>query len=168
MNQRQCMILSFFYCSLVYPGANAEDPLGQFLVDLITTILTFLCALPLVGEPFCRLLPTDGNTEDGMNVVFFYADDWTFRNVGLVNGIVKTPHLDSMAANGVMFRYNCVTTSICWISRATMMTGQYAAVHQQLKVSDTGMFDHWNETLYPKLRSADYNVGFVGKWYVRL
>ena len=36
------------------------------------------------------------------------------------NPIVKTPVLDALAKEGVRFTQNCVTTSICWISRATL------------------------------------------------
>jgi arylsulfatase A-like enzyme len=36
------------------------------------------------------------------------------------NPIVKTPVLDALAKEGVRFTENCVTTSICWISRATL------------------------------------------------
>jgi arylsulfatase A-like enzyme len=74
-----------------------------------------------------------------------------------------------MAANGMLFRNNCVTTSICWISRATMVTGLYAAVHQQLKINDTQIFNgtvQWKNTMYPMLKNAGYNIGYVGKWFV--
>jgi len=71
---------------------------------------------------------------EDMNIVLFYADDWTWRTMGRVNPVVRTPNIDEMASNGVMFTHNCVTTSICWQSRATMVTGLYAAVHQHVHI----------------------------------
>ena len=103
-----------------------------------------------------------------MNIILFYADDWTFRTLGAVNDIVKTPNIDGMARNGMLFTHNCVTTSICWISRATLYTGMYASRHQQFKISSENMFDktvQWNQTLYPLLKNAGYHTGFVGKWH---
>lgn len=103
-----------------------------------------------------------------MNIVVFYADDWTAKTLGIFNDKVLTPNLDAMAKRGMAFTHNCVTTSICWQSRATMVTGVYTAIHQQLKVWDHGMFDktvRWRDTLYPKLFAAGYSVGFVGKWH---
>lgn len=55
-----------------------------------------------------------------MNILLFYADDWRHDTLGAAgNPIVKTPVLDALAEEGVRFTENCVTTSICWISRAT-------------------------------------------------
>lgn len=102
--------------------------------------------------------------KDGMNIVMFYVDDWVYHNIGKLNPLLKTPNIDEMANNGVLYKHNCVTSSICWMSRATMMTGQYSSVHQQVKPDSEGMFEHWNETLFPLLRAADYDVGYVGKW----
>jgi Sulfatase len=102
-----------------------------------------------------------------MNVVLFYADDWTWRTLGFVNKVVKTPHLDEMARRGMTFSHNCVTTSICWQSRATKSTGLYVSVHQQQRIWDENIFDKtvlWRQTLYPQLFLSGYNVGFFGKW----
>lgn len=71
---------------------------------------------------------------DDMNIVLFYADDWTFRTLGHINPNVLTPNIDEMIRNGVLFRHNCVTTSICWQSRATLNTGLYVAVHGMVRM----------------------------------
>jgi len=55
-----------------------------------------------------------------MNILLFYADDWRHDTLGAAgNPVVKTPVFDALAAEGVRFSENCVTTSICWISRAS-------------------------------------------------
>jgi Sulfatase len=110
--------------------------------------------------------PKTGKRKD-MNIVLFYADDWTWRTLGFVNKVVKTPHLDEMARRGMTFSHNCVTTSICWQSRATKSTGLYVAVHKQQRIWDDNIFDKtvlWRQTLYPQLFLSGYNVGFFGKW----
>jgi arylsulfatase A-like enzyme len=104
---------------------------------------------------------------DALNVVLFYVDDWSYKTLGHVNGVVKTPHLDKLARHGVSFSHNCVTTSICWQSRATLYTGLYASVHRQYSIHSDNMYDKtvpWNETLYPQLFQAGYRVGFFGKY----
>jgi arylsulfatase len=106
-----------------------------------------------------------------LNIVLFYADDWTVNALGIFNDKVLTPNLDAMARRGMAFTHNCVTTSICWMSRATKYTGMYSSVHRQLKVSSMSMFDEtvrWNDTLYPKLFAAGYHTGHVGKWHAPL
>jgi arylsulfatase A-like enzyme len=90
--------------------------------------------------------------------------------MGKVNPYVKSPHIDEMADRGVFFTHNCVTTSICWQSRATLVTGMYVSKHGQLKISDEALFktNDWTRTLYPLLRKHGYHTGFVGKWHAPL
>jgi arylsulfatase A-like enzyme len=111
---------------------------------------------------------TTSTKPERLNIVLFYADDWTVNALGIFNDKVLTPHLDAMARRGMAFTHNCVTTSICWMSRATKYTGLYSSVHKQLKVSSMSMFEdtvQWNDTLYPKLFAAGYHTGHVGKWH---
>lgn len=115
--------------------------------------------------------PTTEDKHKDMNIVLFYADDWTWRSIGAVNKHVLTPNIDNMARKGIMFPYNCVTTSICWQSRATLFTGLYVAVHQHVRIGSETIFNktvQWPQTLYPLLRAAGYHVGFVGKWHAPL
>jgi Sulfatase len=103
-----------------------------------------------------------------LNIVLFYADDWTMKVLGKLNPMVQTPNIDAMADNGMLFSHNCVTTSICWISRATLSTGVYAAVHQHKKIGSMTMFNdtiQWPQTLYPLLKANGYYTGLVGKWH---
>jgi len=112
-----------------------------------------------------------------MNVVLFYADDWRHDTLGAAgNPIVKTPVLDALAAEGVRFTENCVTTSICWVSRATLLSGQYLARHKFEMLGEgrtvvtngkevkMGFEVPQNETLYALLKhQAGYSVGHAGK-----
>lgn len=106
--------------------------------------------------------------DERLNIVLFYADDWTMKVLGKLNPHVQTPNIDEMADKGMLFTHNCVTTSICWISRATLATGVYAAVHRQVKIGNTRIFNEtvqWPQTLYPLLKANGYYTGLVGKWH---
>jgi arylsulfatase A-like enzyme len=103
-----------------------------------------------------------------MNVLLLYADDWSYLTLGAfgVNKYVKTPHLDQLAATGVLFTHNCVVTSICMQSRATLYTGQYSSKHQTYFAwRNVTMYQKWNDTLYPNMMKAGYHVGFYGKYH---
>ena len=71
----------------------------------------------------------------------------------------RQPNIDQLAARGVLFTHNCVTTSICMVSRATLYTGQYASVHRTFLAKDTDMFEEgrWNRTLWPLLKRGGYH-----------
>ncbi|GKY91846.1 hypothetical protein MPSEU_000156200 [Mayamaea pseudoterrestris] len=109
-------------------------------------------------------------SNERLNVVLLYADDWTYRTLGMVNKVVHTPHLNAMAKRGMLFRRNCVTSSICWQSRATMFTGTTTSVHRSLKIMDDYIFTNdtqvpWEETLYPAMKRAGYHRGYIGKYH---
>lgn len=108
-----------------------------------------------------------GNNEERLNVVILYGDDWTLKTLGVLNNYVKTPNLDSMASQGMLFTHNCVTTSICMISRATLYTGQYASKHETYLPGSKAMYRDgvWNETLFSLLANNGYHTGMVGKWH---
>jgi arylsulfatase len=113
-------------------------------------------------------IPRGAPRPDALNVVLFYVDDWSYKTLGHLNGVVKTPHIDQLARHGISFSHNCVTTSICWQSRATLYTGLYASVHRQYSIHSDNMYDKtvpWKETLYPQLFQAGYRVGFFGKYH---
>ena len=93
----------------------------------------------VTGSPFAagrdRVDAETGNVPDAeasevrdqgpMNILLLYADDWRHDTLGVAgNPIVQTPTLDQLAREGIRFTHNCVTTSICGISRATLFTGQ--------------------------------------------
>lgn len=59
-----------------------------------------------------------------LNILILYPDDLRHDSIGCAGTQpVMTPYLDSLAKEGIRFTQNAVTTSICWISRATMFTG---------------------------------------------
>lgn len=99
-----------------------------------------------------------------MNVVLFYADDWRHDTLGVAgNPVVKTPHLDRLAAEGMRFTENCVTTSICGVSRANLYTGQWMSRHGN---RGFGMWrTPWKDTYLGLLKDNGYYVGHVGKWH---
>ena len=60
------------------------------------------------------------------NIVFFIADDVSQDDFGCYgHPVIKTPHIDSLAANGVRFDNAYLTTSSCSPSRCSIITGRY-------------------------------------------
>ena len=98
------------------------------------------------------------------NVVLLFADDWRHDTLGCAgHPIVRTPNLDRLAAEGVRFTRNCVTTSICGVSRASVLTGQWMSRHGNEAFRE--FKTPWADTYAGRLRAAGYHVGHVGKWH---
>ena len=102
--------------------------------------------------------------EKPLNILVLYADDWRYNTLGCAgNPVVKTPHLDEFATEGMRFTHACVTTAICGVSRASLLTGQWMSRHGNPAFA---MFKTpWAETYPGLLRANGYFVGHVGKWH---
>ena len=101
------------------------------------------------------------------NILFVLTDDQRWDTIGAAgNKFAKTPNMDHLAANGVRFTNNFVTTSICAVSRASFFTGMYARCHG-IHGFRTGLSEEQHAVTYPtRLKEAGYHVGFIGKYGV--
>ncbi len=64
-------------------------------------------------------------------VLFISADQWRGECLSILNHpAVKTPHLDALAADGVLFKRHYSVTSPCGPARASMNTGLYLMNHR--------------------------------------
>ncbi len=105
--------------------------------------------------------------EPPLNVVVLITDDQRWDALGAAgNELVHTPHLDQLAAEGVRFPQAFVTTSICMVSRASILTGQYMSRHGVARFGQAIAPAAFAETYTAQLRGAGYWTGFVGKYGV--
>ena len=104
--------------------------------------------------------------EEPLNIVLIYPDDWRYDSIGSEKPYVQTPFLDQLAKEGIRFTQNAVTTSICWMSRATLFSGQYSSRHKSYKLScpEFTKRENWKYSWPSLLREAGYYIGHVGKW----
>jgi arylsulfatase A-like enzyme len=99
--------------------------------------------------------------------VLLVADDLRHDTLGVAgNPVVRTPHLDELAASGVRFTQAYVTTSICMTSRASILTGQYMSRHGIDRFGMPLTPEQFAQTYTATLRGAGYWSGFVGKYGV--
>jgi arylsulfatase len=102
-----------------------------------------------------------------LNVVLLVIDDMRWDSLGAAgNQIVKTPNLDRLAGEGVRFEQARVTTSICMVSRATLLTGQYMSRHGIDSFGRAIAPTAFANTFPGVLRSAGFWTGYVGKYGV--
>ena len=64
------------------------------------------------------------------NILFIVLDQWRADALGCAgNPLIRTPHLDSIAADGVLFARHFAQCAPCGPSRASLLTGQYQHNH---------------------------------------
>ncbi|MEK7676662.1 MAG: sulfatase-like hydrolase/transferase [Verrucomicrobiota bacterium] len=65
------------------------------------------------------------------NIVLIIADDQAWTDFGFMgHPVIRTPHLDKLAAESALFPHGYVPTALCRASLATMLTGLYAGQHK--------------------------------------
>lgn len=99
------------------------------------------------------------------NVLLFYLDDMGYGDPGCYGGkLAPTPHMDSLAKNGVRFTDGYVSACVCSPSRIGLMTGRYQA--RTGHDSNAGDLALTETTIAQRMKEAGYTTGIVGKWHL--
>ncbi len=87
--------------------------------------------------------------------------------------LIKTPHIDRIANEGMRFDNSFCTNALCAPSRATLLTGKYDHLNGMISnpgATTGGMthptFDASQETVAKIFKAHGYQTGMVGKWHL--
>ena len=134
-------------------------------------------ALALVAIATPGLAFADDTTPRIPNVVIILADDLGYGDLACYgNKTVPTPHIDSLARNGILCTDGYVTAAVCSPSRAGLLTGRY---QQRFGLEFNGLMEPTNEqlekglpltetTLTDHVKKQGYVTGMIGKWHLGL
>src|SRR5947208_10732305 len=95
------------------------------------------------------------------NVIFIYADDLGYGDLGCYGSKIRTPNLDRMASEGVRFTQFYSANPVCSPSRAALLTGRYptrTGVPRVLFPSDTTGLDPGETTISQMLKKQNYKT----------
>ncbi len=104
------------------------------------------------------------------NIVYILADDLGYGDLGVYGQEkIKTPHIDKMASEGLLFTHHYSGSTVCAPSRATLMTGfhtGHTSVRGNREFSPEGQYSLPAEdfTIAEMLKKAGYRTGAFGKW----
>ncbi|MFC1761764.1 sulfatase-like hydrolase/transferase [Planctomycetota bacterium] len=105
------------------------------------------------------------STKERPNLVLIFTDDQRHDAVGYTgNTAIHTPNLDRLAQAGCWFGNCFVNTSICAVSRANILSGQYPGRHGIDDFFKTFSTSQLQQTVPGRLRQAGYQTAFFGKW----
>ena len=108
------------------------------------------------------------------NIVVLIADDLGYGETGMMgNPEIPTPHIDTLAQDGLRCRSGYVTASYCSPSRAGLLTGRYQSrfgydmnptgrrnLHQEAGLPEQ------ETTFVKRLSQAGYSTALIGKWHL--
>lgn len=113
---------------------------------------------------FAGLLAPQCVGDDRPNIIFLMADDQCTYSMGCYGTPgAKTPHLDQLAREGMIFDSHYDTTAICMASRANVVTGMYEYKTGCNFTHGALLADHWQKSYPMLLRKAGYQTAFAGK-----
>lgn len=104
------------------------------------------------------------------NIIFVLSDDLAQGDLGCYGQrLIKTPHLDRMAAEGTRFTQAYCGTSVCAPSRSSLMTGLHSGhcpIRANREVQPEGQKPLPAETITVAqvLKRAGYATACIGKW----
>jgi arylsulfatase A-like enzyme len=106
------------------------------------------------------------------NLIIIYVDDLGYGDISCYGATeISTPHIDELAANGLMFTNAHCPSATCTPSRYAMLTGEYAWRREGTGIArgDAGMIiEPGRMTLAKVFREAGYITGVIGKWHLGL
>jgi arylsulfatase A-like enzyme len=116
--------------------------------------------------------PVSGGTKP--NILVILSDDHGYAEMGCQGcKDIPTPHLDSIARNGIRFTNGYVTCPICAPTRAGLLTGRYQQRFgfetnpgPETTASDRFGIDSKESTIADRLKALGYATGMFGKWHV--
>jgi arylsulfatase A len=104
------------------------------------------------------------------NIIYILADDLGYGDLGCYGQkIIKTPHIDKLAAQGMLFTQHYAGSTVSAPSRSSLLTGLHTG-HTYIR----GNKEHFPEGQHPlpgntytvakMLKEAGYSTGAFGKW----
>lgn len=123
------------------------------LISLWVSALFFLTAL-------------SAEQDNRPNIIFLMADDLGFGDTGFNgNKIIKTPHLDAMAKDGIRFTRFYSIGPICAPTRASALTGRHYMRYGMMDVN-IGKLPQQEISVARICKENGYATGHFGKWHL--
>lgn len=115
----------------------------------------------------CYACDEDPPEEKGPpNIIFILADDLGYGDLGAYGQqLIATPHLDSLAAEGMIFDHFYAGSTVCAPSRVALLTGKHPG-HVSVRGNQPKpqMIQDKEITIAEALATAGYFSGVIGKW----
>lgn len=118
------------------------------------------------------LQKSDSNAKP--NIIYILADDLGYGDVSAYNpeSKIKTPNLDQLAAQGMMFTDAHSPSSVCTPTRYGILTGRYCwrtrLPKGVLRGYGRALIQQDRTTVASLLKDNGYTTGVVGKWHLGL
>lgn len=100
------------------------------------------------------------------NIILIMTDDQGYMDVGFNgNKEIKTPYLDSIAYEGIVFERFYAASAVCSPTRASLITGRNP-LRMNIPYANSGHMPQKEVTIPELLREVGYATAHFGKWHL--
>lgn len=111
-----------------------------------------------------RITSANDRGLNDMNILIIFSDQQHKYALGKRNPLYRTPNLDALADDGVMFTNAYSNNPVCGPFRGCLMTGLYT--NHNGVINNNNPLLHNIPTMAGLLGESDWQTGFVGKWHL--
>lgn len=107
-----------------------------------------------------------GIAQDRPNIILIMSDDQGWFDAGFNgNETILTPHLDKLAAQGIIFNRFYSASAVCSPTRASVVTGRNP-YRMGIPDANSGHMKPEEITIAELLKEQGYSTGHFGKWHL--
>ncbi len=144
---------------------------------------TFLVLFICLGAALADVCPAQETVESRPNIIYINVDDLGWTDLTCQgSSYYRTPNIDRLASQGMVFSNAYAAASNCAPSRASSLTGQYTPRHgvytvagsnrgsaktrKLIPTTNTLLIEDDNLTFAHALKAAGYATASIGKWHI--
>ncbi len=104
-----------------------------------------------------------------MNLIYLFADQWRRDAMGIYNSDIKTPNLDRLAAESMVFDRAYSSCPLCSPNRACLLTGLQPGatnVFTNCKPDVDACLKEDTLCISDVIKAEGYATGYIGKWHL--
>jgi arylsulfatase A len=127
-------------------------------------------AIPLSVLALAGTFSPPVNAAERPNILLMVSDDLGYGDVACYgHPVIKTPHIDRLAADGLRLKSYYSAAAICSPARAGLMTGRTphrVGVHNWIESGSPVHLRSSEITIATLLKDAGYDTCHIGKWHL--
>jgi arylsulfatase A-like enzyme len=127
--------------------------------------LNILIFILLIAVSLSSNAQKKGSVKNQPNIIYILLDDLGYGDLGCYGQKdIKTPAIDKMAKDGILFTRHYAGSTVCAPSRCVLMTGLHTG-HAKIRGNSPKVeLNERDTTIASMLKKVGYNTALIGKW----